>query len=304
MIILLRMISLTLLGLSLSGCFQMEGPEAIPKLRVVKVLPVDSDFPVEPSGMVMHAGVLYVVCDKTDDRIFRVEIGEDRARLWRHLGFSPPARSMDYEGVTIDAQGNFYLISEYHHRILRVEPSGRAEWFGPNFKTHAEPEGMLRRFNAGLEGITLLDDGSFLLAAEREERGLMRWHPEDGDESPPRAMQAMPQTRFSSALAFWRIPDFAGLARDGDRLFALFRNAHLVVELEPDGDLFTESERAWSYAHVENDPRYAYVEERFGQAEGIAVSGNRVYLILDNNQGPRLADSEDIRPQLFILEFP
>lgn len=297
-------IAVILSTMLLSACFQMESPEAIPKLKVVKVLPVDSDFPVEPSGMVMHAGVLYVVCDKTDNRIFRLEIGEDRARMLTHLRFQPPARSMDYEGITLDGRGNFYIVSEYHHRILRVTPAGDAEWYGPNFRTFAEPEGMLRRFNAGLEGITLLDDGSFLLAAEREERGLIRWHPEDGEEAPPRALEAMPQTRFTAALAFWRIPDFAGLARDGNRLFALFRNAHLVVELEPDGDLFTESDRAWSYAHVENDPRYAYVEERFGQAEGIAVNGNRVYLIVDNNQGPRLADPDDIRPLLYILEFP
>lgn len=288
----------------LVGCFQADGPDDIPRLKLVKALAVESDFPVEPSGMVMHAGVLYVVCDKTDDRIFRLEIGEKYARMWTHLRFRPPARSMDFEGVTIDSSGNFYLVSEYHHRILRVTPGGQADWFGPNFRPYAEPEGMLRRFNAGLEGITLLEDGSFLLAAEREERGLIRWDPADGEEAAPLALGAMPQTRFTSALAFWRITDFAGLARDNERVFALFRNAHLVVELEPDGDLFVESDRAWSYAHVENDPRFAYVEERFGQAEGIAVSGNRVYLIVDNNQGPRLADSNDIRPQLFIFEFP
>lgn len=301
---LIRLIFALLGVLLIPGCFQAEGPGDIPELRIVKVLPVESQFPVEPSGMVMHAGILYVVCDKTDDRIFRLEITDDYARMWTHLRFQPPARSMDYEGVTIDSRGNFYLISEYHHRILRVTPAGIAEWFGPNFRTFAEPEGMLRRFNAGLEGITLLEDGSFLLAAEREERGLIRWNPEHGEDSPPMAIKAMPRTRFTSALAFWRIPDFSGLATDSNRVFALFRNAHLVVELEREGDLFVESERAWSFAHVENDPRFAYLEERFGQAEGIAVNGNRVYLIVDNNQGARLADSSDTRPQLFILEFP
>lgn len=287
----------------LVACFQTGAPDDIPRLELIKVLPVESDFPVEPSGLTYHQGTLYAVCDKTDNLIFRLDIRDDHVRFVPHLRFVPPRGGpMDFEGIVVDAENNFLLASEFHHRVLKVSPAGQASWVTPNLSTYAEPEGLLRRFNAGLEGIALLEDGTILLAAEREDRGLIKVPTAtSGGEI---AVYPLPGTKFREALPFWRMPDFAGLARDGKNLYGLFRNAHLVVELTVGEGGAEEGNRAWSYGFIENDPQYAYVEERFGQAEGLAVTGNMVYIIFDNNQGPRLKDPEDHRPQLIIARFP
>lgn len=298
-------VSIIALPLFWSGCPQPDFPgDDLPELELVRVLPVESPWPVEPSGLVINAGILYTVCDKTDDWIFRVEVGEDQAVLIPHLQFAVPGTMapMDWEGITIDHHGRFYLASEFLNRILRVDPDGTTEWATSSLRSLARPHGMLRRLNAGLEGICILPDGGFLLAAEREDRGFIRIHPEDAGL--PHEFYPMPGTRFRGALPFWRMPDWAGLARDGDRIFGLFRNAHLVVRLKvADGEV-EESAEAWSYAHIENDPEHAYVEQRFGQAEGIAVAGEMIYLIYDNNQNPRIANIHDRRPQLVIARFP
>jgi hypothetical protein len=290
-------------ALLLAGCWKPPAAEAIPRLQLLRALPVDAPGDVEPSGLAWHAGVLYTVCDKTDDTIFRLDLSGDTARMIPHLRFRPPSRGpMDFEGITIDGAGNFFLASEFHSRVLWVRPDGATRWLTGDIKVVAHNAGMLVKYNAGLEGLALLPDGDILLAAEREQRGFIRVAGLRG-EGVLRAAGATNQTRFTQALALWRIADYSGLATDNGRVFALFRNAHLVVELEPDGELFRESPRAWSYAHIENDPRYAYREERFGQAEGLAVHGDTVYLIVDNNRSPRRADPADRRPQLWIMEM-
>lgn len=288
---------------SLAACLRPGVPDDISRLELIKVLPVVSDFPVEPSGLTYHKGILYAVCDKTDYWVFRLDIQDQHVRFVPHLRFEPPRGGpMDFEGIAVDSENNFLLASEYHHRVLKVTPSGKAQWITPNLKTYAEPEGLLKRFNAGLEGIAILDDGSLLLAAEREDRGLIKVPTASSGD----AIQVfpIPGTRFRSALPFWRMPDFSGLARDGENLYGLFRNAHLLVELRLSEEGADEGDRAWSYGFIENDPQYAYIEERFGQAEGLAVSGDMVYLIFDNNQGPRLKDHNDHRPQLIIARIP
>jgi uncharacterized protein YjiK len=209
---------------------------------------------------------------------------------------------MDFEGIAVDSEKNFLLASEFHHRVLKVSPNGSAQWVTPNLRTYAEPEGLLRRLNAGLEGIAVLEDGSLLLAAEREDRGLIKVpSPAAGGAI---EVFPIPGTRFREALPFWRMPDFSGLARDGGKLYGLFRNAHLLVELTLGEEGADEGQRAWSYGFIENDPQFAYIEERFGQAEGLAVSGDMVYLIFDNNQGPRLKNRKDHHPQLIIARIP
>jgi hypothetical protein len=295
---------LALLGLS--GCRRDSEPAPgaeIPHLEVIHVLPVVSDWVVEPSGLVFHAGVLYTVCDKSDHWIFRLDLRSDEARLVPHLRIKPPQSGpMDWEGITVDDAGNFYLASETHHRIARVAPDGTAQWVSGDLRVVANQSNLLRKHNAGIEGLTLLPDGDLLAAAERESRGLIRIPPLDSGR--PVVASEMETTPFAGRLAFWRIPDFSGLDVDQGRVYGLFRNAHLVVELVPDGPLFVESGKAWYYGHIENDPRWAYTEERYGQSEGLAVAGDRVFIIVDNNQSARKADGADRRPLLYICRKP
>ena len=90
---------------------------------------------------------------------------------------------------------------------------------------------------------------------------------------------------------------------DNGSLYALFRNAHLVVQLERIDGSFEET-RAWSYQHIETDPELAYLAQTYGQVEGLAISGREVYLIFDNNLGGRQSNPNDGRPLFIHARMP
>jgi hypothetical protein len=263
---------------------------------------VDMPKPLEPSGLAHLDGQLYTVADKDNHTIYKVEFKGASARLVPHIRFSMAAPyPLDWEGITVDDAGNFFLISEDWGQILRVTPGGEAAWVTPDLRPELEAVGLYAKSNAGFEGIAMLGPDHWLGAVEREPRGLAEIRI-SGDELQVTATDHT-YSPFSNALPLLRLPDYSGLDTDGDRIFGLFRNAHLVVRLERSGDSFIETE-AWSYRHIEIDPRYAYRAQVYGQAEGLVVMGRDVYLIFDNNLGPRQSDPNDGRPLLIHARFP
>jgi len=297
----------TLLLLLTSGCVPGELPDfsgqSYPELEGVAFHPLDASGLLEPSGLVKVDGELYTVADKDNGRIFRVEFGAEGTRLVPAITFRPPSRgTLDWEGVTADAEGTFYLISERHGRLLRVTHDGEAGWASPDLRPKARKEGLFTKRNAGFEGVTWLGPGHFLGAVEREPRGLVEWREASGKTVViPHSMNRSP---FQDALPLLRIPDFSALASDGERTFAIFRNAHLLVRLERTADGgWTEAE-AWSFRHLETDPQWAFQSQTYGQVEGLAVDGDEVWLILDNNLGTRQADPTDRRPLLIHARMP
>lgn len=302
-----QLLTLIALASSLTGCLpRSTGNDApagqYPQLELVAAYPVNCSQPVEPSGLTSFNGELFTVADKINDTIFRVVFEEASVRLAAAIRFAPPAKgSMDWEGITCDAAGTFYLISEEHNRLARVTADGVAEWASPSLKTEGRAAGLFAKSNAGFEGVAWLGPNHWLAAVEREPRGLIEWR-KQGDRLSVVARQ-MEQTPFADALNLLRLPDFSGLDTDGGDIFALFRNAHMVVRLVRTGDGFIEQE-AWSYRHIETDPRWAYRSQTYGQAEGIVVDGNDVWLIFDNNLGGRMADPDDGRALLVHARFP
>ncbi len=290
-------------ALALGGCRGAPAPGgAYPPLELVEAWLLEGPRLLEPSGLVWLAGALYTVCDKDDGTIYRIELGPGTARLVPHLRFTPPEPGpMDWEGVTADPGGAFYLVSERHGRLLRVSPDGAAAWVTPDLRPGARRVGLFQKGNAGFEGVTWLGPNHWLGAVEREPRGLVEWRLRaDGVQVTATVHEDSP---FKDALPLLRLPDYAGLDHDDGRLYALFRNAHLVVRLERDGEGWREVE-AWSYRHIETDPRWAYASQTYGMAEGLAVRGDDVWLIFDNNLLPRQADRRDRRPLLVHARFP
>jgi hypothetical protein len=287
------------------GCWRAQnssGQGQLPRLELVAAYSIDVPAPLEPSGLVLWEGTLYTVADKDNRTIYRVEISDQSAQLVPAVRFDPPAPySMDWEGISVDANGNFHLISENWGRILRVSPSGQSSWAIPDQRQELAKAGLFAKSNAGFEGITVLGPDHWLGAVEREPRGLVEMELIDGRLEAIATLHE--HSPFSNALPLLRLPDFSGLDMDGDALFALFRNAHLVVRLERDNGSFTEAE-GWSYRHIETDPRFAYRAQAYGQAEGLVVHGRDVYLIFDNNLGPRQGDPNDGRPLLVHARFP
>lgn len=294
-----------LLVIFVAGCWReriQTSAATIPQLELVKAYPVDVPGPLEPSGLVLHDGSLYTIADKDNDTIYRIVVEGDTCRLVPHLHFRMPSGYvMDWEGITTDTDGNFFLISEYHSRIARVDSDGNGSWVSPDLSVKSSEIGLFSTANAGFEGITWLGPNHWLGAVEREPRGLVEFRKEGTNQVIHPSLQE--QSPYSNVLNMVRIPDYSGLCNDAGRIYALFRNAHLVVELEQTIDSFRET-NAWSYAHIETDPELAFIEQTYGQAEGLDVDGKDVYIIFDNNLGGRQADPNDRRPLFVHARMP
>jgi hypothetical protein len=197
--------------------------------------------------------------------------------------------------------------------------AARASWLTPSLEDSGHAVGCFQYANANFEGITVLPKEvlpkevlprevlprevlpgkGLLLAAERQPRGLMEL---EGDRAVGSIKAwAMPESVYP--LPVGRPPDFADLATTGGQVYALLRNAHLVVRLRRTTRGWAEGE-AWSYAATENDERFAYADQKFGMAEGLAFGEDEVFIILDNNGIPRAASAEDRRPLLYVFARP
>lgn len=278
------------------------GPKSVlpaPELQLERALPIDGDGDFEPSGLLWFEGHLLTVSDKHNDAVFELELLADHAvaHVFRQLTLPSDAQGrLDFEGLTAGDDGELLLASEEHYRVLAVAPNGAARWRSDSLRAVGENVGMFRKHNAAFEGITRLADGSWLLCAERDPRGLMMV-PATGASAGARAWL----TEASDRSGKRRSPDFADLTNADGQIYVLERNAQRVVRLAPPS--FYEVE-AWSYAKTEDDPRFAYESSKYGRGEGLALDREHVYVVLDNNRDRRAYNGDDRRPLLFVFRRP
>jgi hypothetical protein len=298
-----------------------------PELKLTAEHPIDGMRGGNLSGLAWCRGALWGVSDRDDDRIYRMD---QHNGVWRAqaLTFTPPpvpesglpwglksrnwavsyirGGELDYEGITCDQAGNFYLVSEAHAAVLQVPVEGEPDWLkiDPAMVRQARASGMLLHFNALFEGLAINPAGDRLwLAAERERRGLVAIHrqqsvwtcgrscvllSEAGVEMQP---PQMPNPRALSR-------DFADLAWYDGKLFTLERNAFRVCRRDADTG---KVERCWSFAveALEDSRRY---DQPFGLAEALVIDAKGAWIGLDNNNGDR-ADGET-RPIVWRFAAP
>lgn len=273
-------------------------------LTLRRSLPLEGPENAQPSGLTLRNDTLFTISDKHDTVIFRIEVQDTAAVMIPAISFRVPGADekswFDYEGITCDSTGNFYLASESQFRILRVSADGKAaEWITPELKSYGAEKGLFQVFNAYFEGIAWLAPDRFILAAERQPRGFMEV---DLAENPPK-IQAQVFQEVKFPFAEGRFPDFGDLCRYRDDLYLLERNAFVVTRLIEENGERRQGE-GWSYEHVETDPQWRYSDTRFGLAEGLCMDERFIYIVLDNNGDSRRNDPRDRRPLLFILERP
>lgn len=280
-----------------------DNPRVPPELKLLRTLPVEGVSPVEPSGLTQWQGKFYVVSDCHDDRVFHLRLEENRAVLETARKFSTPElpekpRKLDFEGITHDSEGNFYLAAERPRRILKVTPDGPGSWLGESLDPAGVKAGLFKKKNTGLEAITRLDTDHFLLCAEREPRGLLEF-------AAGKVKRVIPYQDSPLPLPKGREYDFTGLySEPGSGLvWTLQRNLQVIslLKLTPDG---AEEQRFYSFAQSENSPALRYQDMRYGRAEGICVDADKIYILMDNNGDKLIADKEDSRPRLLIFERP
>ena len=282
------------------------GLPAVP-LKLHQALYVEGPENNQPSGLTQWNGSLFTVSDKHDDTIFQLRLEQDRAAMVPFLSLDIPkptemsyTRDCDFEGITSNGTGTFFIVSEAFFRILSVDSQDHsASWITPSLKSKGKAAGLFRKNNAYFEGIAFTGPGTFILCAERQPRGLVEV---DTRFSPPAVTAySSDSTRFHFKEG--RSPDFSGLHWEQDRLYVLERNAYVVSRFSRNGERFVEGP-GWSYRHIVMRPEYQYSDMKYGKAEGLCMDQQFIYIILDNNDIPRAADRTDRRPLLLILKRP
>ena len=272
------------------------------ELELIRALPVEGAS--EPSGLTIKANRLFVVSDNDDQTIFELHIRESSALLEPYVRFvAPPlegVRKLDFEGISHDKNGDFYLVSESTSRILRVSQDGRkCEWVTPDLREEGRKKGLFQVLNGGLEGIACVSPQHFFLCAERQERGII--------EVKIRGSEIVTKV-WNCEKREWdapydRPPDFSDLYLEGNRLFALMRADEGIAEMTLATNSF-RTRRFWSFGRTLHDPAYSYRDATYGKAEGLSMDRKRIYLILDNNADSRTINPDDVRPLFFIFRRP
>ena len=313
-----------LLGLCLSAAPVMA--DTWPELVLQTEHPVEGMRGGNLSGLALCEGEMWTVSDRDDDQIYRLDT---RYAEWQaeavsiqvppppvsglpwgvrmmHKAVSPlRGGNLDFEGISCDAAGNRYVVSETHAAVLQVPPIGEPLWLkiDPALVRQARGSGMLLHFNALFEGIAVNPQGTQLwLAAERERRGLMTlrkqqsvWNceggcvvmSEGGLEQPPAQLKAKAQQK-----------DFADLALFNGKLFTLERMAYRICRRTP---ATGEVERCWSFANdALTEPRR--YNSGYGTAEALSLDAKGAWVGVDNGNHIR-ADGEK-RPIVWRFAAP
>ena len=288
---------LLILSIACSPKRQVEEPQAalpITELQLIQAYEIlESNFEgriLEPSGIVSFQDTLFFISDNHDASIFMLEQQEDAMRWKEALRFEAPLPDLDIEGLSIDSAGTFYLVSEKHNQIIEVNPNtGLSKRIGTDIKALL-PEGspLLEQKNAKLEGISLKNDSTFLLAAERSERGIIEVQFKEKGQyrSDLKLIQAetYSTSKIGAKLRMDGSLDFADIFHLDNQTYALDRNAQAIILIKESADLDFEGS-IWSYRQTAKS--YGYKGKglsEMGTAEGLYMDQEKIYLIFDNNK--------------------
>ena len=301
-------------------------PQAPEELMLLGEHPIDGMPGGNLSGLAWCGDALWAVSDREDDRLYRLAGGEGawqaeaerfvapaaprtplpwglRMRTW--LAGLVRGGELDFEGLSCDALGNRYLLSEAHAAVLQLPTAAEPQWLTlpDGLVRQARASGMLLHFNSLLEGVAIDPAGERLwLAAERRRRGLLVLHQqrsvwrctggcvlfsEGGSEPAPPQLGGKPQPQ-----------DFAGLAFHDDKLFTLERQAHRICRRALGNG---EVERCWSFA-VEALTEARRYPVSYGLAEALSIDADGAWIGLDTGRFSR-ADGEQ-RPLVWRFAAP
>ncbi|MBE7927472.1 esterase-like activity of phytase family protein [Pseudomonas saudiphocaensis] len=302
--------------------------ETNPELELVSEHPVAGMETGNLSGMAWCGDGLWVVSDREDNLLYRLDAGDGDA-VWQaqteHFELPPVPDTglpwgmrmrtqatgmvrggqMDFEGLACDRLGNRYLVSEAHAAVLRVSPAGTSQWLNlPSaLIRQARASGMLLKFNAMFEGIAVDPDaGRMWLAAERERRGLLVMHRNQSSWQCTGGCVLLVEGGNElppPALGERPLPiSFSALAYFNERLFTLEPNAHRVCRRNLASG---KAERCWSYAATALADSRRY-DTPFGNAEALSLDEQGAWIGVDNNAQTR-ADGEK-RPIVWRFATP
>ncbi|MBD8200978.1 esterase-like activity of phytase family protein [Pseudomonas viridiflava] len=294
-------------------------------LKLQSEHPVDGMVGGNLSGLASCNGRLWTVSDRDDNLLYSLDVSDRTWKAEPHVIDMPKpdsylplnlrslanmssivrGGSMDFEGISCDAAGNRYLVSEAYGTVLKVPVEGAPVWLPlpAALVEQARANGMLQHFNAIFEGIAVNAAGDRIwLAAEREKRGLLvvqrdkdQWTcgqscvllAEAGkDTLPPEQNRKKVST------------DFSDISLYNGKLFTLERSVYRICRRELETG---QIERCWSFAKEAMLPSRRY-DQPYGLTEALVVDETGAWIGIDNNSGAR-ADGEE-RPIVWRLAAP
>jgi hypothetical protein len=301
--------------------------QPVPELSLVAEHAVQGMPRGNLSGLASCNGELWAVSDRDDQVIYRMDTS---APLWQAQPYSFVAplvpvtdlpwglRSrtwaasllrggdLDFEGISCDAKGNRYLVSEAHAAVLQLPVEGAPAWLqvSPALVRQARASGMLLHFNALFEGLAVNPAGDRLyLAAERERRGLLVvtkrqsvWDCDGGCVLMSEAGEEIQPAQITQPKKLSR--DFSDLAYFDNKLFTLERNAYQICRRSPQTGAV---ERCWSFADAALTPERRY-DQPYGLTEALVIDAQGAWVGTDNNE-TRRADGE-LRPTVWRFAAP
>lgn len=300
---------------------------AIPELHLLQEYIVDGVEEGNLSGLSYCQQQFFTVSDRVDDKIYQLHFDPESSvvsavavalsiqnEVQRALPVT--AREMaigywrrglyDFEGISCDAQGNAYLISESMHALLQVTPDRRGYWqpLPETLFEQAKRFGLLQQFNAGFEGVAVNEDASQIwLAAEREVRGLFQLKQTEQGWRCAEPCLLLHENQFVPAVLFandFRISqDFSDLTWYQGKLYSLERAQHQICRRSSDTG---EAEQCWSFVETALQPERRYPGQKYGMAEGLWLDQRGAWVVLDNNQQARI-DGER-RPIIWHFALP
>lgn len=275
-------------------------PESVNNYQVFYIESTDA---VETSGLVIRDNVLYTVSDDHND-IYKISLQDETAVLSIEHNLDAMQLSVlnfDLEGITV-VDGEFFVVSETHHKLIRLK-GDKLEWV-PDYGSvypDAAKIGLFKTRGAGIEAVTYLGDHTFLMAVERQPRGLIEVTLDDEFKNIVHQSNQLfdPSEHLSEGS---RAPDLTGLYHYDGKTYALHRNANVIIELIKNKSGQYVEGKSWSFANIIYNPEYAYEDNTYGFAEGLAVDDDYFYVVIDNNGISRANNVEDKHPLLIRIQ--
>lgn len=269
------------------------------------------------SGLAICNGKLLAISDKINDSIFEITIREHTARVDKVLQIPdiPPRQThfdfpnnlvflldglihwgkMDWEAIAC-YHGSIYLLSERYDAVLKIQ-DGQSEWVATDWYQPVHRAGYLQKYNGFVEGLVVQSPEHLIVALEREPRGILELARLNHSWS----YRLRPLYNDAKLDFHGRPEDVADLTEYQGKAFVLERNAAAVCQRS----ITTwKTEQCFSFKSIEDNPEFQYADQKFGMAEGLAITDQWTYIVYDNNKTDRLGHEKDHRTLFLRIKTP
>lgn len=199
----------------------------------------------------------------------------------------------DCEGITEDSEHRLYLCEEGNRWILRFDPKNKTvERLAINWSPY-EKYFHPTEHNAAFEGIAIGSDRLYVA----NERQIGRIFVVDLN-----TLKVVDDFTVRPSNTNARETHYSDLCWFEDSLFALLRENHVVVKIDPTTHRVLAE---YDFAKIGRDRESAYKKlYPTGNMEGLAVDEKNIWLVTDNNGLGRKKFPQDTRPTLFKCPRP